>query len=174
MTSSTPAPAAPSLASKLPPEMGALQSRPLFAIMIEVLPPQAIFEAPIGLRRVTIISGGRFEGEKLRGEIMPIGGSDWQTVRSGDGTWLLNVRLVLKTDDGEHIMMAYEGMRHGPKEVLDAIGRGESVSPYDYYLRISARFETTSKKYDFLNRLIAVGVGHRLPEGAVYQMFEIV
>ena len=162
-----------SLASKLPPEMMALQSRPLMTVLLAVNPPQAIIEGPAGLRRVTVVSGGRFEGEKLSGEIMPVGGVDWQTVRPGDGTWLLNVRLVLKTDDGEHIMMSYEGVRHGPKEVLDAIGRGETVSPYDYYLRIAPRFETASNKYDFLNRMLTIGVGHRLPEGPVYQIFEI-
>lgn len=162
-----------SLASILPPEMMTLQARPLMTILLAVKPPQLAIEAPTGLRRVTVISGGRFEGEKLKGEIMPDGGVDWQTVRPGDGTWMLNVRLVLKTDDGEFIMVAYEGLRHGPKEVLDAIGRGEQVSPYDYYLRIAPRFETASKKYDYLNRMLTIGVGHRLPEGPVYQIFEI-
>jgi len=162
-----------SLTEMLPPEMLNLGSRPLFTILLEVLPPQMAIQAPTGLRRITVISGGRFEGEKLRGEILPVGGADWQSVRPGDGTWLLDVRLGLKTDDGEHIMMSYQGLRHGPKEVLDAIARGEAVSPNDYYLRMAARFETASNKYDFLNRLIAVGVGHRLPIGACYQLFEI-
>ena len=36
-------------------------------------------------RRVGEITGGTFEGERLRGKILS-GGSDWQTVRR-DGSW---------------------------------------------------------------------------------------
>ena len=36
------------------------------------------------------------------------------------------MRIVLKTDDDAIIGMSYPGIRHGPKEVLDRIARGES------------------------------------------------
>jgi hypothetical protein len=88
-------------------------------------------------------------------------------------TLLLEVRIVLKTDDDAIIGMSYPGLRHGPKEVLDRIARGEVVKATDYYLRISATFETASEKYGWLNNIISVGVGHRLPEGPIYQMFEV-
>jgi hypothetical protein len=64
-------------------------------------------------------------------------------------------------------------MRHGPKEVLDRIARGEVVKATDYYLRIAPFFETASAKYGWLNSIITVGVGHRLPEGPIYQVFEV-
>jgi hypothetical protein len=57
--------------------------------------------------------------------------------------------------------------------VLDRIARGEPVKATDYYLRISATFETSSEKYGWLNNLISIGLGHRLPEGPIYQMFEV-
>jgi hypothetical protein len=34
-------------------------------------------------------------------------------------------------------------------------------------------FETASPKYDWLNRIVAVGVGRREPEFAIYEVFEI-
>jgi hypothetical protein len=80
---------------------------------------------------------------------------------------------VLKTDDGDIIGMPYTGIRHGPQEVLDRIARGEAVKATDYYLRITGSFETASEKYGWLNKALCVGVGHRLPEGPVYQVFEI-
>jgi len=40
-------------------------------------------------------------------------------------------------------------------------------------LRIAASFETSSEKYGWLNNIISIGVGHRLPEGPIYQMFEV-
>ena len=63
------------------------------------------------------ITGGVFEGERLRGKILS-GGSDWQTVRR-DGSWVLDVRFVMETDDNHLIGMTYKGIRHGPQAVLD-------------------------------------------------------
>src|SRR5580693_229923 len=160
------------LSEILPKEMTELKVRPIFALLLEVQPAINVGKTPGVDRRVGVITGGRFEGERLRGTLLP-GGSDWQAIRPGDGAWLLNVRIVLKTDDDAIIGMSYPGLRHGPKEVLDRIARGEVVKATDYYLRISATFETASEKYGWLNNIISVGVGHRLPEGPIYQMFEV-
>ena len=127
------------LSELLPKEMTELRARPLFALLLEVQPPIVVGKTPALDRRIGIISGGRFEGERLRGTLLP-GGSDWQTVRGGDGAWLINVRIVLKTDDDAIIGMPYTGIRHGPKEVLDRIARGEVVKATDYYFRIVASF----------------------------------
>ena len=113
------------LSELLPKEMTELRARPLFSLLLEVQPPIVVGKTPALDRRIGIISGGRFEGERLRGTLLP-GGSDWQTVRGGDGAWLINVRIVLKTDDDAIIGMPYTGIRHGPQEVLDRIARGEA------------------------------------------------
>jgi hypothetical protein len=160
------------LSEILPKEMTELRVRPIFTLLLEVQPAINVGKTPGVDRRVGVITGGRFEGERLRGTLLP-GGSDWQAIRPGDGAWLLNVRIVLKTDDDAIIGMSYPGLRHGPKEVLDRIARGEVVKATDYYLRIAASFETSSEKYGWLNNIISVGVGHRLPEGPIYQMFEV-
>jgi hypothetical protein len=163
--------AAPSLASILPREMTDFRFRPLFIFVIDVAKPSVIGNTPGVNRRVGEITGGRFEGERLSGKILS-GGSDWQSVRT-DGTWDLNVRIVLETDDGHLIGMTYRGLRHGPKEVIDAITRGEEVNPSSYYFRIAPFFETASEKYGWLNGIVSVGLGHRLPSGPIYQIFEI-
>lgn len=161
------------LSEILPKEMTELRVRPLFTLLLAVAPPINVGKTPGVDRRVGVITGGRFEGDKLRGELFPGGGSDWQSIRPGDGAWMINVRIVLKTDDGHIIAMPYTGIRHGPKEVLDRIARGEAVKATDYYLRVAGRFETASEKYGWLNSVICLGVGHRLPAGPVYQVFEV-
>ncbi len=161
----------PSLSSMLPREMTELRSRPLFVFQLEVEKASVIGATPGCDRRVGVIAGGRFEGERLRGRLLP-GGSDWQTVRT-DGAWTLDVRVVMETDDRELIGMTYRGMRHGPREVMERIARGESVSPSEYYLRAAPFFETASKKYGWLNRIVTVALGHRLSSGPIYQVFEI-
>jgi hypothetical protein len=161
----------PPLASILPREMTNFRFRPLFIFIIDVAKPSIIGKTPGVDRRVGEITGGTFEGERLGGKILS-GGSDWQSVR-GDGTWELNVRIVLETDDRHLIGMTYRGLRHGPKEVIDAITRGEVVSPADYYFRVVPFFETASEKYGWLNGIVSVGLGHRLPSGPIYQIFEV-
>jgi hypothetical protein len=160
-----------SLTAILPREMTELRFRPLFIFQLEVQKPSVIGATPWCDRRVGEITGGRFEGERLRGRLLP-GGSDWQTVRT-DGAWTLDVRVVMETDDGHLIGMTYRGLRHGPKEVLDRIARGEVVSPSEYYLRAAPFFETASERYGWLNSIVAVAQGHRLPTGPIYQVFEV-
>lgn len=160
-----------SLSAILPPEMTTLKVEPIFIFQIQVNPPSVIGQTPGYDRRIGEISGGRFEGAKLRGKILT-GGSDWQSLRA-DGTITINVRLVMQTDDGELIGMTYLGMRHGPKEVLDRIGRGEKVSPTEYYMRVTPYFETASEKYGWLNRIVSVAYGHRMAGGAIYHVFQV-
>lgn len=160
-----------SLAAILPPEMTAMRIAPLFIFQIQVKPPSIIGATPGHDRRIGEISGGSFEGEKLRGRILS-GGSDWQSLRA-DGATTLNVRLVMETDDGALIAMTYLGMRHGPKEVLDRIARGDKVSPTEYYMRATPYYETASEKYGWLNRIVSVAYGHRMAGGAIYQVFEV-
>src|SRR5688572_29535182 len=160
-----------SLSRILPHELTELRGKPLFAFQIEVRPPSIVGKTPGYDRRIGEITGGRFEGERLRGKILS-GGSDWQSLRA-DGATTLNVRLVMETDDGALIGMTYLGMRHGPKEVMDRIARGETVSPSEYYMRATPYYETASEKYGWLNRIVSVAIGHRMAGGAIYQVFQI-
>jgi hypothetical protein len=107
----------------------------------------------------------------LSGQVID-GGSDWQAVRA-DGSTTLDVRLVLKTDDDAMIAMTYRGVRHGPTDVITRMERGEAVDPERYYFRINPLFETAATTYDWLNRILAVGIGHRRPDGPVYSVFEV-
>jgi Protein of unknown function (DUF3237) len=159
------------LSAILPREMTDFRVRPLLIFTLDVAKPQVVGLTPGVDRRVAEIRGGQFEGERLKGRILS-GGSDWQAVRS-DGTWAINVRIVLETDDNALIGMTYRGLRHGPKDVIDAIARGEQVSPASYYFRIAPFFETAAERYAWLNGVVSVGLGHRLPSGPIYQVFEV-
>ena len=132
---------------------------------------QAIGTTPNGDRRIGLVGSGTFVGERLRGTVLP-GGSDWIIVRP-DGATTLDVRVVLETDDKAMIGMTYRGIRHGPPAVMERLGRGETVDPSEYYFRTSVAFETSAAKYDWLNRIIAIGTGRRPPEGPVYEIFEV-
>jgi hypothetical protein len=152
--------------------MKQLSSRHLFTLAIELHPIHDLGHTPLGHRRIVPVSGGQFLGERLHGNILPHAGSDLLLTRA-DGAFQQDVRLALQTDDGALILMTYRGVRHSSPEVAARIARGESVPATDYYLRTSPWFETAAPKYDWLNRIVAVGVGQRLPNGASYEVFEI-
>jgi hypothetical protein len=155
----------------LPEALRAIRTRPLFVMRLSVKPMLAVGETPNGVRKIALVTGGSFEGERLSGEVLD-GGSDWQTVRK-DGSTLLDVRLTLKTNDGELLNLTYRGMRHGPPEIIERMSRGEEVDPTSYYFRTVLQFETASSKLAWINNIVAVGTGHRTASGPVYNIFEI-
>ena len=159
------------LNDNLPDALKTVRTRSLFVMRLEVRKLQVVGATPGAFRRIGVVPGGSFEGERLSGVVLE-GGSDWQTVRA-DGATTLNVRLVLKTTDDALISMTYQGVRHGPPDVVERIEKGEAVDPASYYFRINPLFETAAAKYDWINRLVAVGIGHRRADGPIYSVFEV-
>jgi hypothetical protein len=134
-----------------------MQSRPLMVLRLTTAAVQELGSTPQGALSIFPITGGSFEGERLRGTVLPGGGGDWVTA-TADGTFELDLRATLATDDGALIHMTLSGVRD------DA----------NHYLRTLPRFETAAPKYAFLNRLLAVGRGELGPEGPVHAIEEIV
>jgi len=108
----------------------------------------------------------------LDGVVLAGGSADWLLLRA-DGVLEMDLRVTLRTDDGALISMKSFGLRHGPPEVMAAIGRGETVDPAAYYFRTTPRFETAQPAYAFLNSLVAVATGDRRPEGPTYTVYEV-
>jgi hypothetical protein len=150
-----------------------LRTAHLFTLTLEVSPDmQDLGETPFGRRRIATVTGGHFKGEELRGTVLPAPGGDWLLLRR-DGILQLDVRLTLKTHDNHLVYMSYWGMRHGPQWVIDQLNKGEKVDPGQYYFRSTPRFETSSEKYRFLNRIVSVATGRREPTGPIYDVFQV-
>jgi hypothetical protein len=149
-----------------------MNTRLLLMMHVQVGTPLNIGAVPHGTRRTAPLGGGTFEGPRLRGTILPASSADWQLLRP-DGVLEMDLRVTLETDDGALISMRSFGLRHGPPEVIAAIGRGEVVDASTYYFRTMPRFETAHPAYVFLNRLVAVASGDRRPEGPIYTIHEV-
>jgi hypothetical protein len=121
-------------------------------------------------RRSAIIDGGRFAGPALSGTVEP-GGTDWIVVRA-DGVRDLDVKLTLRTVEGELFAMFYQGYRTGSPEVLARAAAGEHVDPAAFDYRTIHRFEA-SGRLSWLNAVVAAGIGKRNAEGLVYQIYQI-
>jgi len=152
--------------------MPELRSRPLFRIDITLHPYLDVGATPLGRRRIALVSGGTFAGDRLRGIVLPHGGSDWILQRTDD-SFQLDVRMMLQTDDGALVGMSYRGVRHASAEVGARLARGEKVDRSEYYLRTTPFFETSDPRYAWINHVIAVGMGDRRTDGVVYDVFEV-
>jgi hypothetical protein len=156
---------------ELPDVLRTIRTRPLFVMRLDVKPLIVVGATPGAFRRIGVMPGGAFEGERLSGDVLD-GGTDWQSVHS-DGATALDVRVPLKTQDGALIAMRYQGVRHGPPDVIARLEKGEAVDPASYYFRIAPTFETSAPQYDWLNRIIAIGAGYRRADGPIYSVFEV-
>lgn len=154
--------------TELPPEP---RLEFLFVMSLEIEAPDPIGPTSWGDRRVVGVRGGSFDGPKLKGRVLP-GGSDWILIRR-DGALTQDVRLMLETDDKQHLLMSYRGIRHGPQSVMERLNSGEHVDPSEYYFRTAPIFEAPDGKYDWLNRLIVVASGRRLPDGVTYSVYGV-
>ena len=159
------------ITDSLPPGLRELRTRPLLAIRLDVRGPMPVIAVPGAARRIGVVTGGSFDGERLSGTVMD-GGSDWQTLKA-DGSVMLDVRLVLLASDGAHVAMTYRGVRHGTPEAIARVDRGEVVDPGEIYFRSIVQFETAAPQHDWLNHVVAVGVGQRRADGPVYSVFEV-
>ena len=145
--------------------------QPLLHVKVTLEPIRDLGDTPLGRRRIIGITGGSFAGPRLSGRILP-GGADWQVIRS-DGVAYLDARYTLETSDGALIYVRNKGYRHGPKEVIERMARGEEVDPSLYYMRTTPWFETSAAQYAWLNRIICIGTGARRAAAVELDFFEV-
>ncbi|EHR62500.1 DUF3237 domain-containing protein [Saccharomonospora cyanea] len=124
-----------------------------------------------GVRRVVPITGGRIDGDRLRGEILP-GGADWQLVHD-DGSTTIDTRYTARTDDGALVYLATSGVRHGTADVLRRVAAGEAVDPREYYFRLGVRLESGDERYAWLTRTLFVASAARLVDAVAYDLYAL-
>lgn len=147
---------------------------PLFVMRLSVAYDRAqrIGAGPLGARAVFPVSGGSFEGRRLKGRVLP-DGADWVTWRS-DGAMVIDVRTALETDDGAVIALTYQGLAVGrTPDATARFSRREPVPFEDLYARTTPRFETSDPRYAWLNQVVAVANGSRTEAGPIYHVFQI-
>lgn len=148
-----------------------LRWRYLGAMRIEVERQVSLGTTPSGVRRFDILKGGTFEGPRLKGRIL--GGANDSLVQRRDGAFHPDVRLVLETDDGATVLITYRGIRIASDAVHQRLARQEVVPYTEFYLRNAPFFETGASQYDWLNRILSIGVGRREGPWVIYEVFEI-
>jgi hypothetical protein len=140
-------------------------------LLVELAPILSMGPGRAGHRRIVPIIGGTVRGPELSGRILNLG-ADWQTILA-DGMAELDTRYAMETHDGATIEIRNYGYRHGPKEVIEAIARGEPVDPDSYYMRTQARLETGDPRYAWVNRTLFLGTGARNADSVQIELFAL-
>ncbi|KAI0470402.1 hypothetical protein GGR56DRAFT_678739 [Xylariaceae sp. FL0804] len=129
---------------------------------------------PYGDRSTVIFKGGRFEGPRLRGEILP-GGGDWEIVRTqGDiQTAHLNTRYNLVTHDGAAIYLQTTGTRTGPRSILEKLGEDTSITADQFRMRLHLTMETGDPRYSWVNSGVFIASSGRVGSQVIYDAYEL-
>jgi len=152
--------------------MRELQTEFLFEMEGNYLERLDLGPTPHGRRIIVRIAEGRFNGPKLKGEVLP-GGADWLLIRP-DGAGEIDVRVTLRTDDGHFIYTYYRGFCNALPEVWQRRAqKPQDVDPFETYIRTALFFETSSEKYSWLNNLMAIGIGELKSTGVAYAVYSI-
>ena len=134
-------------------------------------PQQGVGAGPFGHRMIARVTGGRVEGPRLNGEVLP-GGGDWALI-DAQNTLRLDARITLKTDDGALIFASYRGVITpiDPDTVIKVISG--TIEAGEVYYRTTPVFETGDERYAWLNTVVSVAVGNLSAEGVSYDVFGV-
>ena len=147
-----------------------MELKPLMTMHADLKEPVAVGEGPHGTRTIYDVTGGYFEGERLKGKLLASGG-DWITI-DADGVGHLDVRATFVTDDGANIYVQYYGALVFNEKVAAALESGKPANFGDAHFVTQPRFETGDDRYRWLNSVVAVAEGRVMGNAVEYRIFE--
>lgn len=145
-----------------------LQTRWLATLRGDISEPTPIGDGML----IFNVDGAEISGPRLNAKAVAPSG-DWIKVQP-NGNWQLDVRVLLKTDSGDHIFCYYTGRLKNTPELAARIAAGESVPGDEMYFRSTPYFETSAPDYLWLNDIVCVGTMRTFGGGvALYDIFEV-
>ena len=138
--------------------MPSIELHPIGRIEAKLGEPVNVGRGPMGSRVVIDVQSAKLTGERINAELATNDAADWATFSDDGSVAALDVRLTLKTDDGEFIYVEYTGRMNTATGLI-------AVAP---------TFQTGSERYAWLNGVQAVSAGQVDPDSGllIYDMFE--
>lgn len=135
-------------------------------------PTIEIGKASFGKRSIAEVTGGSFEGPRLKGKVLTPG-ADW-IIFDGENVGQVDVRASFETHDGAMIYVQYLGKLVINDKVASALAEGKETNFGDTYFMTQPRFETGDERYQWLNNIVAVAEGRILSGGVEYRVYECI
>ena len=98
--------------------------------------------------------GGMFRGERLRGNVMPLGMC--VTCTPGSGRNQIDISLALETDDESQILMNVSAHLHLEPELEQKLIEGKAVPLDEYYYKGVVKFDAGKAGYKWLEERVFV------------------
>jgi hypothetical protein len=137
--------------------------------------PTGVYTA--GQRIYNTISGGSFEGPRLRGTVLP-GGGDWALMNPPDAKLYsdsagrsvsYDARYILRTHDGVHIYVYNRGGKFNPEA-----GEKQTAAASSFGLSTPLFDTPIGSRYRFLSRNIYVGLSKTLPNDTLLYVYRLI
>ncbi len=127
----------------------------IFSYTGTISPPERIGSVAEGRKLNFYVTGGKVEGPKVNGKLLP-GGGDWMTLRT-DGVGIVDVRATIQTHDNALIYTVYSGMVDMGEDGYENLPKGK-VPPV-VSIHVAPRYYTSHPDYQWLNRIQCLGIG---------------
>jgi len=151
--------------------MTELKSEFLYEAYVDLDKPIELGITPQGNRQIYYFKGGSLKGPNIKGVVIP-GGGNWLLIRS-DGAAQMDIKATIRTDDGHFIYSYDSGYLYASPEIWQKMMKEEPIDPSEYYLRSVPYYETSSEKYSWMNRIVAVGIGRLTETGVAFKVYKI-
>lgn len=135
-----------------------MQARPFGTFHAPLARVEFLGTTPRGHRLIGPLVGARLDGPVLAATQRGTSAADW-LLRGPDGTTVIDVRIAMRTDDGAHLYITYDGRA----DWSGGIGSGPVYSAF--------RFDTDDPRYRWLTRRLVVGRGQVCEDHGEYALF---
>ena len=125
-----------------------------------------------GRRGFVAVQGGRIEGPRLQGRVLPQSGGDWPRLWQS-GLVEFEAHYLLEAADGTPIYIHNRGLAFATPETLAKIESGQPVTADATYCRVTPRFEVPAGPHEWLARTLFVGTGERRGATSVFDYYAV-
>jgi hypothetical protein len=151
--------------------------------VLSELPVEHLFDMAVDLEPIQLIPtatgtvmnyvarGGRFEGPRLRGQVLP-GGGDALLVGS-DSIGRVRIRATLRTDDDVLIEYTARGVIRIPADGLERLAAGERLPFEETYVRTTPALETSDERYSWLAERVLIGQNELSKDHIDYRVYAV-
>ena len=161
------------LVDKMGNVMSKLESRHLCSYSATLEPVQHdAGTGYFGRRMIAVVTGGAFNGPRLKGKVLH-GGGDWATIEEARDVLRLDARVTWQTDDGAKIYVSYRGILRPLSQARSQAARDPDAGAASFYFRTTPIFETGDARYLWLNDIVTVATGDVMRGGVKYEVFEV-